>query len=39
VIWSAVWIGLAPLFYLSRSFWRGQETALRFFTGYLIDQR
>jgi tellurite resistance protein TerC len=37
-IWSAVWIGLALTFNLGLYFWRGQEVALQFFTGYLIEK-
>ena len=35
--WSAVWISLALLFNVGLFFWRGQEPALQFFTGYLIE--
>lgn len=38
LIWSAVWIVLALLFNLGIYFWRGPETALEFFTGYLIEK-
>lgn len=38
LIWSAVWIALALLFNLGVYFWRGPETALEFFTGYLIEK-
>jgi tellurite resistance protein TerC len=38
LIWSAVWIVLALLFNLGVYFWRGAETALEFFTGYLIEK-
>jgi tellurite resistance protein TerC len=38
LIWSAVWITLALLFNLGVYFWRGAETALEFFTGYLIEK-
>ena len=37
-IWSAVWISLALLFNLGLYIWRGQEIALQFFTGYLIEK-
>ncbi|MBI3914098.1 MAG: TerC family protein [Chloroflexi bacterium] len=37
-IWSIVWITLALLFNASIYFWRGSETALEFFTGYLIEK-
>jgi len=35
--WSAVWISLALFFNVGLFFWRGQEPALQFFTGYLIE--
>jgi tellurite resistance protein TerC len=35
--WSAVWISLALLFNVSLFFWRGQEPALQFLTGYVIE--
>jgi tellurite resistance protein TerC len=35
--WSAVWISLALLFNVGLFFWRGQEPALQFLTGYLIE--
>lgn len=38
LIWSAVWIALALLFNFGLYFWRGPETALEFFTGYLIEK-
>jgi len=38
LIWSAVWIALALLFNVGVYFWRGAETALEFFTGYLIEK-
>jgi tellurite resistance protein TerC len=37
-IWSAVWIGLALAFNFVLYLWRGQEVALQFFTGYLIEK-
>lgn len=37
-IWSGVWIGLALLFNLGLYLWRGQEVALQFFTGYLVEK-
>jgi tellurite resistance protein TerC len=36
--WSGVWIFLALLFNLGIYFWRGQESALEFLTGYLIEK-
>lgn len=38
LIWSAVWIGLALLFNTGIYFWAGQQKALEFFTGYLIEK-
>jgi tellurite resistance protein TerC len=35
--WCAVWVTLALLFNLGVYFWRGQERALEFLTGYLIE--
>ncbi len=37
-IWSVVWISLALLFNLGLYFWQGQEVALQFFTGYVIEK-
>ena len=37
-LWSVFWITLALLFNLVIYFWRGAETALEFFTGYLIEK-
>lgn len=37
-IWSAIWIGLALLFNVGIYFLSGQEAALQFFTGYLIEK-
>ncbi|MFN8206726.1 MAG: TerC family protein [Bacteroidales bacterium] len=34
IIWTFVWVGLALLFNLIIYFWRGQQQALNFFTGY-----
>ena len=36
--WSAVWIALALLFNAGLYFWQGQEPALQFLTGYLIEK-
>lgn len=38
LLWSAFWIGLAILFGIAVYFWRGEQTALEFFTGYLIEE-
>ena len=37
-IWTAVWIGLALLFNVVIYLWRGQQAALEFLTGYLIEK-
>ena len=36
--WSAVWVGLAMLFNTGVYFWRGEEAALEFLTGYLLEK-
>ena len=36
--WSGFWIALALLFNASLYFWQGQEPALQFLTGYLIEK-
>jgi tellurite resistance protein TerC len=36
--WSAFWIALSLLFNIGLYFWQGRETALLFFTGYLIEK-
>jgi len=36
--WTFIWIFLAMVFNLIIYFWRGQEQALEFFTGYLIEK-
>lgn len=38
LIWSAVWIALSLVFNLIIYFTQGQEKALRFFTGYIIEK-
>lgn len=38
LLWSAVWVALAFLFNLGIYFWQGQEVALEFLTGYLIEK-
>jgi tellurite resistance protein TerC len=38
LLWSAVWIALALMFNLGIYFWRGEEAALEFLTGYLIEK-
>jgi tellurite resistance protein TerC len=36
--WTAVWIFLALVFNAILYYWRGQQQALEFFTGYLIEK-
>jgi tellurite resistance protein TerC len=36
-IWTVVWISISLLFNLGLYFWLGQESALNFLTGYLIE--
>jgi tellurite resistance protein TerC len=36
--WSAFWIALSLLFNIGLYFWQGRDTALLFFTGYLIEK-
>lgn len=38
LLWSAVWIALALTFNLGIYFWRGEDVALQFLTGYLIEK-
>ncbi|HEX2997341.1 MAG TPA: TerC family protein [Anaerolineales bacterium] len=38
LVWSVVWIGLALCFNAGVYFWFGQERALEFLTGYLIEK-
>ena len=38
LVWSAVWAGLAILFNGGLHLWFGPQTALEFFTGYLIEK-
>jgi tellurite resistance protein TerC len=38
LLWSAIWIIVALAFNVVVYFWRGQEVALQFFTGYLIER-
>lgn len=37
LVWSAVWIALAMLFFSGIWHWRGSEKGLEFFTGYLVE--
>ena len=36
--WTAIWVFLAMVFNTILYFWRGQQQALEFFTGYLIEK-
>lgn len=36
--WTVVWIVLALIFNLVIYFWRGQQQALEYFTGYLVEK-
>ncbi len=36
--WSAVWVSLALVFNVILYFWLGQQKALEFFTGYLVEK-
>jgi tellurite resistance protein TerC len=38
LIWTFVWIFLALIFNVILYFWRGQQQALEFFTGYLVEK-
>ena len=38
LVWSAVWVGLALFFNAGLYVWFGPQTALEFFTGYLIEK-
>ena len=38
LIWTFVWIILALIFNVILYFWRGQQQALEFFTGYLVEK-
>lgn len=38
LLWSAFWIALSLAFNVGVYFWRGQEAAMQFFTGYLIEK-
>ena len=37
LIWSAVWVGLALMFNAGLYYLRGEEKALQFFTGYVVE--
>lgn len=38
IIWSVIWIAVALAFNVGVYFWRGSETAVQFFTGYVIER-
>lgn len=38
LLWSGVWIAISLLFNIGVYFWFGRESALQFFTGYLIEK-
>jgi tellurite resistance protein TerC len=38
LIWSGIWIGISLLFNIGVFVWYGHESALQFFTGYLIEK-
>jgi len=38
IIWTIVWVSLALIFNVIIYFWRGQQQAIEFFTGYIIEK-
>ncbi len=36
--WSGVWVALALIFNMGVYFWKGQEAAVQFFTGYIVEK-
>lgn len=38
LVWSAVWVTLALTFNVGVYFWQGQEVAVQFFTGYIVEK-
>ena len=36
--WTFIWVFLALLFNVTIYFWKGQQQALEFFTGYLVEK-
>ena len=38
LLWSGVWIAISLLFNIGIYYWLGRESALQFFTGYLIEK-
>jgi len=38
LLWSGIWVGIAMSFNVAIYFWRDSQSALEFFTGYLIEK-
>lgn len=38
LVWSGVWVALALAFNAGVYFWQGQEVAVQFFTGYVVEK-
>lgn len=38
LVWSGVWVTLALVFNAGIYFWKGEEAAVQFFTGYLVEK-
>jgi tellurite resistance protein TerC len=38
LVWSVIWVVVALIFNVGIYFWKGGETGLQFFTGYLIER-
>lgn len=38
LVWSGVWVSLALAFNVGVYFWQGQEVAVQFFTGYIVEK-
>src|SRR5688572_7653746 len=38
LLWSGIWVGIALSFNVAIYFWRDSQSALEFFTGYLIEK-
>jgi tellurite resistance protein TerC len=37
-VWSAIWVGLSFAFGIGLYFWRGAESGVQFFTGYILEK-
>ena len=37
-VWSAIWVALSLAFGIGLSIWRGPETGIQFFTGYVLEK-